>query len=186
MTIDTCDIEGLLVIQPRIFEDDRGYFFESFNEKKFHDACKLQTNFVQDNESFSEYGTLRGLHFQKPPFAQAKLVRVISGKVLDVVVDIRSKSPTFGKHFSIELSSENKTQFYVPAGFAHGFVVLSKHAVFSYKVDNYYNGASDSGILWNDHDLKIDWRIKVEDILLSDKDVKQQHFSDYCKQVIFQ
>ena len=185
MTIETCEIDGLMIIQPRIFEDDRGYFFESFNQKKFEDTCNLQTNFVQDNESFSEYGTLRGLHFQKPPFAQAKLVRVISGKVLDVVVDIRSESPTFGKHFSIELSSENKTQFYVPAGFAHGFVVLSKHAVFSYKVDNYYNGTSDSGILWNDLDLKIDWQIQDENIHLSDKDMKQQQFSDYCKQAVF-
>lgn len=185
MTIDTCDIEGLLIIQPRIFEDERGYFFESFNEQKFQNTSKLQTKFVQDNESFSGYGTVRGLHFQKPPYAQAKLVRVISGTVLDVVVDIRSGSPTFGKHFSIELSEENKTQLYVPAGFAHGFAVLSQHALFSYKVDNYYNSASDAGILWNDPEFGIDWKIKKEDILLSDKDMKQQGFSDYCKQAIF-
>ena len=183
VTVDTCEIEGLLIIQPRIFEDERGYFFESFNDKKFQDKCKLQTNFVQDNESFSSYGTLRGLHFQKPPYTQAKLVRVISGKVLDVVVDIRAESSTFGKPFSIELSKENKTQLYVPSGFAHGFIVLSEHALFSYKVDNYYNANSDSGILWNDFD--IDWKINSEDILLSDKDMKQQLFSEYCTNPVF-
>lgn len=183
MTIDTCDIEGLLIIQPRIFKDERGYFFESFNQKKFQDICHIQSTFVQDNESFSSYGTLRGLHFQKPPHTQAKLVRVISGKVLDVVVDIRAESSTFGKHFSIELSKENKTQLYVPSGFAHGFVVLSEHALFSYKVDNYYNANSDSGILWNDFD--IDWKINPADIILSDKDKSQPRFSEYCKQPIF-
>ena len=186
MTIDTCDIEGLLIIKPRIFEDERGYFFESFNEKKFQVQCKLQSRFVQDNESFSTYGTVRGLHYQKPPYGQAKLVRVISGTVLDVVVDIRSESPTFGKHFSIELSAENKTQLYVPVGFAHGFVVLSKDALFSYKVDNYYNGDSDSGILWNDVQFNIDWKLNAKDIMLSEKDKSQQSFSDYCKHSIFQ
>lgn len=185
MTIDTCAIEGLLIIQPRIFEDERGYFFESFNERKFQETTNLDTNFIQDNESFSTYGTLRGLHFQKPPFAQSKLVRVISGSVLDVVVDIRSESPTFGEHFSIELSAENKTQFYIPIGFAHGFIVLSENAIFSYKVDSHYNGASDSGILWNDHQFNIDWKVDPVDIKLSDKDKTQQGFTEYCQHAIF-
>lgn len=185
MTIETCNIEGLLIIQPQVFEDQRGYFFESYNEIKFQNKSNLKTKFVQDNESYSGYGTVRGLHFQKPPYAQAKLVRVITGSVLDVVVDIRSQSPTYGKYFSIELTAENKTQLYIPAGFAHGFAVLSKHALFSYKVDNYYNGDSDSGILWNDDSFNIDWKIKKDDILLSDKDSSQQGFSDYSKQPVF-
>jgi dTDP-4-dehydrorhamnose 3,5-epimerase len=185
VTIDTCDIEGLLIIQPKIFEDERGYFFESFNDKKFQETSNQHTKFVQDNESFSGYGTLRGLHFQKPPHTQAKLVRVISGKVLDVVVDIRLGSPTFGKHFSIELSEENKTQLFVPGGFAHGFVVLSENALFSYKVDNYYNAESDSGIMWNDEHFSVDWKIEREKLIISEKDKKQQSFKDYCLNKVF-
>ncbi len=163
------DIEGLVIIEPIVFGDSRGYFFESFNQKQFEENIgKIQ--FVQDNESRSSYGVLRGLHFQKPPYNQAKLVRCIEGKVLDVAVDLRKNSPTFGKHVSIELSDENKRQFFVPRGFAHGFVVLSKSAIFSYKVDNWYAPEHDSGIVWDDSELKIDWKIDQESILLSGKD----------------
>ena len=167
MEITKTSIEGLLIIKPRIFEDERGYFMESFISENFPDL-----HFIQDNESKSSYGVLRGLHFQKPPFEQTKLVRVISGKVLDVAVDLRLGSPTFGKHVSIELSDENKLQFLIPKGFAHGFVVLSETAVFSYKVDNYYKPEADSGIRYDDPKIKIDWKIPSEEIRISDKDLK--------------
>ena len=163
------EIEGLVIIEPKIFGDHRGYFFESFNQKRFEkNIGKVQ--FVQDNESRSSFGVLRGLHFQKPPYNQAKLVRCIEGKVLDVAVDIRKGSKTFGKHVSVILSDENKRQFFVPRGFAHGFVVLSKSAIFSYKVDNWYAPEYDSGILWSDPQLGIDWNIDIDSILLSGKD----------------
>ncbi|GAF02041.1 dTDP-4-dehydrorhamnose 3,5-epimerase [Saccharicrinis fermentans] len=163
------EIDGLVIIEPKVFGDPRGYFFESFNQKRFQENVR-EIEFVQDNESRSSYGVLRGLHFQKPPFDQAKLVRCIEGKVLDVAVDIRKGSPTFGKHISVELSDENKRQFFVPRGFAHGFVVLSKSAIFQYKVDNWYAPDYDAGIAWNDKELGIDWKMSYESILLSEKD----------------
>jgi len=163
------EISGLVIIEPKVFKDDRGYFFESFNQREF-DSHIGKVNFVQDNESKSTFGVLRGLHFQKPPFTQAKLVRCILGTILDVVVDLRTDSPTFGKHFSIELSSDNKHQLFVPKGFAHGFAVLSSKAVFAYKVDNYYSPSHDSGIFWNDERLGIDWKLSFKDIILSEKD----------------
>lgn len=169
MNIIKTDIEGVLIIEPKVFGDDRGYFFESFSQKEFEKkVCK--TTFVQDNESKSKYGVLRGLHFQKPPYAQAKLVRVVKGKVLDVAVDIRKDSPTFGKHVTIELSEENKRQLFIPKGFAHGFAVLSEEAVFQYKCDNYYAPQAEGGILWNDPALNIDWKLRIEDVILSEKD----------------
>lgn len=169
MNIIKTDIEGVLIIEPKVFGDDRGYFFESFSQKEFEKkVCK--TTFVQDNESKSKYGVLRGLHFQKPPYAQAKLVRVVKGKVLDVAVDIRKDSPTFGKHVAIELSEENKRQLFIPKGFAHGFAVLSEEAVFQYKCDNYYAPQAEGGILWNDPALNIDWKLRIEDVILSEKD----------------
>ena len=171
MNIITTEIEGLLILEPKVFGDERGYFFESFSQREFEEkVCK--TVFVQDNESKSGYGVLRGLHFQKPPFEQAKLVRVVKGKVLDVAVDIREDSPTFGKHVSVELSEENKRQMFVPRGFAHGFVVLSEEAIFQYKCDNYYMPQAEGGILWNDPALNIDWKIPMEDVILSEKDKK--------------
>ena len=185
MIIEKCEIEGLLVIKPRIHEDDRGYFFEAYNQATFKEKAGIDVNFIQDNESKSKYGTLRGIHFQRSPFEQAKLVRVTSGKVLDVAVDLRSSSPTFGQWKSIVLSEENKTQLFVPRGFGHGFVVLSDSAVFSYKVDNPYSAESDGGILWNDDNLNIDWKIPKTDIILSNKDKDLQGISEFSKKAIF-
>lgn len=162
-------IAGLLMIQPRVFEDERGYFFETFSLKAFEEKV-ANTVFVQDNESRSRYGVLRGLHFQKPPFAQAKLVRVVKGRVLDVAVDIRKDSPTFGSHLAVELSEENKTQLFIPRGFAHGYVVLSDEAIFQYKCDNYYTPTHEGAIRWNDPALHIDWQLSPSDIILSNKD----------------
>ncbi len=171
------EIEGLTIIEPKVFGDSRGYFFESFNQKQFEENIGV-VNFVQDNESRSSYGVLRGLHFQKPPFNQAKLVRCIEGEVLDVAVDLRKDSPTYGKYISVILSDENKRQFFVPRGFAHGFVVLSKSAIFSYKVDNWYAPDHDSGIAWNDPNLNIDWHIDHKDVLLSEKDKELKKLSE--------
>ena len=169
MNVIKTAIEGVVILEPRIFGDERGYFFESFSQKEFEEkVCK--TTFVQDNESKSSYGVLRGLHFQKGEYAQAKLVRVVQGKVLDVAVDIRKGSPTFGKHLAVELSEDNKLQFFVPRGFAHGFVVLSEEVIFQYKCDNYYTPQSEGGIMWNDPALNIDWQIPLEDVILSGKD----------------
>lgn len=162
-------IKGVFIIEPRVFNDPRGYFFESYNQKVFDEKIG-PIRFVQDNESSSSYGVLRGLHFQKPPFAQSKLVRVISGKVIDVAVDIRAGSPTYGQHVTVELSGENHRQFFIPRGFAHGFVVLSETALFQYKCDNFYAPQSEGAIAWNDPDLAIDWRIPADRILLSEKD----------------
>ena len=171
MKITTTAIEGVVILEPEVFGDERGYFFESFSQREFEEkVCK--TTFVQDNESSSRYGVLRGLHFQKPPHAQAKLVRVVKGKVLDIAVDIRKGSPTFGHHVSIELSGENKRQLFIPRGFAHGFAVLSDEVVFQYKCDNYYVPHSEGGILWNDPALGIDWKLPAEDVILSEKDKK--------------
>lgn len=162
-------IPDVVLIEPKIFKDDRGYFFESFRYDLFEKEIG-KINFVQDNESKSTYGTLRGLHYQLPPFAQSKLVRVVYGKVLDVAVDIRKNSPTFGKYVSAELSAENKKQLFAPRGFAHGYVALSDTAIFQYKVDNYYNKESEGGIIWNDEEIDIDWMIDEKDVILSEKD----------------
>ena len=169
MTVIETEIEGVLIIEPRVFADERGYFFESFSQKEFEEKV-CNTTFVQDNESKSTYGVLRGLHFQKMPYAQSKLVRVVKGSVLDIAVDLRKGSPTFGKHVATKLSEENKLQFFVPRGFAHGFVVLSEEAIFQYKCDNYYYPESEGGVLWNDPALNIDWLIPEQNIILSDKD----------------
>ncbi len=164
------DFQDLYIFEPRVFEDGRGYFFESFNQQTFESEAGISCSFVQDNQSKSKYGTLRGLHFQKNDAAQAKLVRVLSGKVLDVVVDLRQGFSTYKKSFSIELSSDNKKQLYVPRGFAHGFVVLSDTAEFLYKCDNFYSPQYESGINFADPDLNIDWLLPEESLLLSDKD----------------
>ena len=163
------NIQGLIIIEPKVFGDSGGYFFESFNQKEFDEQIG-PINFVQDNESKSTHGVLRGLHFQKPPFAQAKLIRCIEGEVIDIAVDLRNGSPTFGKHLSVRLSGENKRQLFVPRGFAHGFAVLSDSAIIAYKVDNVYAPEYDSGIIWNDPDLGIDWELKECDVILSPKD----------------
>jgi len=162
-------IEGVVVIEPDLFGDERGYFFESFSERRFCEQVR-SVRFVQDNESKSSYGVLRGLHFQKPPHAQSKLVRVIKGRVLDVAVDIRRGSPTFGEYVAVELTAENHRQLFIPRGFAHGFSVLSDEAIFQYKCDNYYAPQSEGSVAWNDPDLAIDWRIPADKVLLSEKD----------------
>ena len=178
MEIIKTQIEGVVIIEPRLFKDERGYFFESFNQKEFEDkVCK--TKFIQDNESKSSYGVVRGLHFQKPPFAQSKLVRVIKGAVLDVAVDIRKGSPTFGQYVSVELTGENHRQFFIPRGFAHGFSVLSEEVIFQYKCDNFYSPQSEGAIAWNDPDLNIDWRIPAEKVVLSEKDSKHPRLKDW-------
>lgn len=164
------EFKDLFVFEPKVFKDSRGYFFESFNQKNFETETGMNGAFVQDNQSKSSFGTLRGLHFQRGDAAQAKLVRVISGMVLDVVVDLRLESLTYKKSFSIELSAENKRQLYIPRGFAHGFVVLSETSEFFYKCDNFYNQAAEGGINYADHDLKIDWKVPADKLNLSDKD----------------
>ena len=166
--IETC-IDGVVIIEPRIFPDPRGWFFESFNRKEFEEKVG-PVDFVQDNESKSSYGVVRGLHFQKGEHAQAKLVRVVKGTVLDVAVDIREGSPTFGKHVAVELSGGNHRQFFLPRGMAHGFSVLSEEAIFQYKCDNFYCPSSEGAIAWDDPDLGIDWRIPAEMVILSEKD----------------
>jgi len=171
-------IEGLVIIEPTVFEDDRGYFSESYNKKKFEEAIG-KISFVQDNESKSSRGVLRGLHFQKPPYAQAKLVRCIEGKVLDVAVDIREGSKTFGQPVIIELSGENKKQVFIPRGFAHGFLVLSNTAIVSYKVDKSYAPAHDAGIRWDDPILNIQWGVNESEVLVSEKDAKLPFFSEF-------
>lgn len=171
MNVIKTEIEGLYVIEPRVFGDSRGYFFESFSEREFKREV-ADVDFVQDNESKSSYGVVRGLHFQKPPYAQAKLVRVVKGKVLDVAVDLRKGSPTFGKHVAMELSEENHRQMFIPRGFAHGFSVLSDEVVFQYKCDNYYAPHSEGAVAWDDPDLGIDWKIPAEKAILSEKDRK--------------
>ena len=167
MVVEKIFIEGLLVLKPKVFEDPRGYFFESFNQKLL-DAAGIKESFVQDNQSLSQKDVLRGLHLQKPPHAQGKLVRVIKGAVLDVVVDVRKESSTYGKHFAIELNEQNKTMFWIPAGFAHGFLTLQDDTIFHYKCTNYYNKESEASIIWNDKDININWN--VEHPLLSEKD----------------
>ena len=180
MKITRTKIKDLIIIEPNIYKDERGYFIESFNKKKY-DELNINTDFAQDNESKSTKGVLRGLHFQKPPYDQSKLVRCIQGKVLDVAVDIRTNSKTYGQHFSIILSDKNKKQFYIPKGFAHGFIVLSDHAIFSYKVDNDYSPNHDCGILWNDLDLNIDWKLNNINPIISKKDSSLSTFKELKK-----
>ena len=171
------DIEGVFVIEPRVFNDARGYFFEAWKQEEFNEHVG-EVNFIQDNESKSSFGVLRGLHYQKGELSQAKLVRVIKGKVLDVAVDIRKSSPTFGKHVMVELSEDNKRQLFIPRGFAHGFLVLSDEAVFTYKVDNPYAPQVEAGIRWNDPELAIEWPIDPAQVLTSEKDLKQPLLKD--------
>lgn len=171
MEIQQTGIKDCIIIKPRIFEDPRGYFFESFNKVSFEEKTGLSGNFVQDNQSFSSYGVIRGLHAQSGAHAQAKLVRVLKGEVLDVAVDIRPNSPTYGKHIAVKLSAENKLQLYVPRGFLHGFSVLSETAEFYYKCDNFYNKSSEIGVIYNDLDLNIDWQIPSHHAAISDKDI---------------
>jgi dTDP-4-dehydrorhamnose 3,5-epimerase len=178
MKVTETGIEGLLIIEPRIFNDGRGYFYESYNKNQFTSAG-INVDFVQDNQSFSHKGAVRGLHGQADPFAQGKLVRVINGRVLDVAVDIRKASPTYGKHFSIELSGDNKLLFWIPAGFLHGFATLEDNTIFTYKVNNYYDKASEIGVLWNDPTLNIDWGISPENALLSPKDEILPEFNSF-------
>ena len=170
MRVEATPLKDCYIIHDTFFEDSRCYFFESFNEKRFVELTGIDTHFVQDNQSCSTRGVLRGLHFQRGEFAQAKLVRVLQGEVLDIAVDIRKDSPTFGKHFAIELSGISRTQFFIPRGFAHGFVVLSNTATFFYKCDNYYDKQAEAGIIYNYESLQIDWLLKEEEIILSDKD----------------
>ena len=171
-------ISDIIIIEPKVHKDSRGYFLESFRVDKLEDFLGYKINFCQDNESKSSKGVLRGLHYQLAPYAQTKLIRVIKGKVLDVAVDIRKESPTFGKHIAIELSSENKKQLLVPRGFAHGFVVLEENTIFSYKVDNYYSSISDRGILFSDEDLDINWILDKSELILSQKDRVQPKLSE--------
>ncbi len=181
MQVTPTHIEGCFIIENKIFGDERGYFLESFNAQTFKNLTGIETVFVQDNQSYSSYGVLRGLHFQTGEHAQAKLVRVLQGKVLDVAVDIRKGSPTFGQHVAIELSDDNKQQLYVPRGLAHGFVVLSETATFFYKCDNFYNKAAESGIMFNDAELNIDWKVPEAAMILSEKDKTNLTFKEYVE-----
>lgn len=179
MKVTKTFIEGLLLIEPDVHGDSRGYFMESFNARTFREVTGIDTDFVQDNESRSSYGVVRGLHFQRPPHAQAKLVRVVSGRVLDVAVDLREGSETYGKHFAVELSGENHLQLYIPEGFAHGFSVLSDEAVFQYKCDDYYAPETEGALAWDDPDLAIDWRVPDVDVRLSEKDKNHPRLKDF-------
>jgi len=171
MIVEETKLKGCFIVTPRVFNDERGYFFESFNKNTFNKLINTEVNFVQDNESFSSKGVLRGLHYQLGEHAQAKLVRVIKGQVLDVAVDIREASATFGEYVAVELTEDNKQQLFVPRGFAHGFIVLSDTAIFSYKCDNFYNKESEGGIIYNDKDLNIDWRLEEKEFIVSEKDL---------------
>jgi dTDP-4-dehydrorhamnose 3,5-epimerase len=175
--IEKTNFKDLLIIQPNVFADERGYFFESFNESKFRVETGLNITFVQDNQSMSSKGVLRGLHFQTPPKSQAKLVQVVKGAVLDVVVDLRINQPTFGQHYKILLTSDNKTQLFVPEGFAHGFAVLEDNTIFAYKCSNYYSKENDRSMLWNDPALKINW--EIESPVVSEKDQAALNFDQY-------
>lgn len=170
MKVTETKLKGCFIIEPTVFKDERGYFYETFNQQKFTELTGQEIDFVQDNESFSSRGVLRGLHYQAGAFTQAKLIRVAQGKVLDVVVDIRKDSPTFGEHISVEISSENKKQLFIPKGFAHGFIVLSETVLFLYKCDNYYNKESERGIIYNDKTLNIDWKLAKSELIISEKD----------------
>lgn len=186
MEVIKTQIDGVLIIEPKVFGDARGYFFESFNAREFAEKTGLDVTFVQDNESRSKYGVLRGLHFQLPPYTQSKLVRVVKGRVLDVAVDIRKGSPTYGQHVSCELTEDNHRQFFVPKGFAHGFCVLSEDAVFQYKCDNFYAPQADGGISILDASLGIDWGIEMGKALLSEKDTKHPCLKDFDSPFVFE
>lgn len=177
MEIVEQSLNGLILLRPKVFGDERGYFFESFNHKHFNHLIKSQINFVQDNQSMSQKNVLRGLHFQAPPFAQAKLVRVIAGSVLDVVVDIRKESLSYGQHYAVKLTAENHLQLFIPEGFAHGFLTLEDHTLFTYKCSNYYNQPSEGSILWSDSELNIDWR--THNPVVSEKDAKAPLFRNF-------
>ena len=178
MNVIKTALDGVVIIEPKVFADSRGYFFESFSQREFEEKVR-KINFVQDNESMSSYGVMRGLHFQRPPFTQSKLVRCVKGKVLDVAVDIRKGSPTYGQHVAIELTEDNHRQFFVPRGFAHGFAVLSEVAIFQYKCDNFYAPQADGGINIKDESLGIDWQIPMDKVILSDKDLKHLCLKDF-------
>ena len=178
MEVIKTNIEGVVIIEPKVFKDARGYFFQSFSQREFEEKVR-KINFVQDNESMSSYGVMRGLHFQCPPFTQSKLVRCVKGRVLDVAVDIRKGSPTYGQHVAVELTEDNHRQFFVPRGFAHGFAVLSEIAVFQYKCDNFYAPETDGGINIKDESLGIDWQILTSNAILSDKDLKHAYLKDF-------
>lgn len=178
MEVIRTEIDGVVIIEPRVFNDSRGYFFESFSQREFEEKVR-RIDFVQDNESMSSYGVMRGLHFQRPPYTQSKLVRCVKGRVLDVAVDIRKGSPTYGKHVAVELSEDNHRQIFIPRGFAHGFSVLSETAVFQYKCDNFYAPQADGGISILDDSLGIDWMIPVEKAILSEKDTKHELLKDF-------
>ena len=178
MKIKPTPLQDCYILEPTVFEDERGYFYEKFNQKKFEELTGMNGHFVQDNISKSSYGVLRGLHLQKGDHAQAKLVSCLEGRVWDVAVDLRLGSATFGQWYGVELTGENKRQFYVPRGFGHGFSVLSERAVFAYKCDNFYDKASEGGVLWNDEDLGIDWKLPAEDVVLSDKDRIMPRFAE--------
>ncbi len=184
MEVKQTAIPGVAIIEPRVFNDARGYFFESYSQREFEEKVG-KVNFVQDNESMSSYGVMRGLHFQRPPFTQAKLVRCVRGRVLDVAVDIRKGSPTYGQHVAVELTGENHRMFFIPKGFAHGFAVLSETAVFQYKCDEFYHPESEGGICITDQALGIDWRIPMEQALLSEKDTKHALFCDFDSPFVF-
>jgi dTDP-4-dehydrorhamnose 3,5-epimerase len=178
MEVIKTDIDGVVIIEPRVLRDERGYFFESFSQREFDEKVR-PIKFVQDNESMSSYGVMRGLHFQRPPFTQSKLVRCVKGAVLDVAVDIRKGSPTYGRHVAVELTEDNHRQFFVPRGFAHGFAVLTETAVFQYKCDNFYAPQADGGINIKDTSLGIDWRIPTDNAILSEKDLKHALLKDF-------
>ena len=178
MKIKSTPLKDCYIIEPTVFEDERGYFYEKFNEQKFEELTGMNGHFVQDNISKSSYGVLRGVHLQKGEHAQAKLVSCLEGKVFDVAVDLREDSPTFGQWFGVELTPENKLQLYVPRGFGHGFSVLSETAVFSYKCDNFYHRESEGSVIWNDKDLNIDWKLPADKVLLSEKDSRLPTFAE--------
>ena len=178
MEVIETSIEGLVIIEPRVFKDARGYFFESFSQREFDEKVCAGVRFVQDNESMSSYGVMRGLHYQKPPYTQSKLVRCVKGAVLDVAVDVRKGSPTYGQHVAVELTEDNHRQFFIPKGFAHGFAVLSETAVFQYKCDEFYAPQSEGGISILDPSLGIDWKIPTSEAILSDKDTKHPYLKD--------
>jgi len=186
MEVIKTKIDGVLIIEPKVFGDARGYFFESFNAREFAEKTGMDITFVQDNESRSKYGVLRGLHFQLPPYTQSKLVRVVKGRVLDVAVDLRKGSPTYGQHVSCELTEDNHRQFFVPKGFAHGFCVLSEDAIFQYKCDNFYAPQADGGISILDASLGIDWGIEMDKALLSEKDTKHPSLKDFDSPFVYE
>ncbi len=185
MEIIKTEIEGLLIVEPKVFGDARGYFFESFNEREFLKAAGIDVHFVQDNESMSCYGVVRGLHFQKPPYAQSKLVRVVQGEVLDVAVDLRKGSPTYGHHVAVRLTADSHRQFFLPKGMAHGFSVLSPKAIFQYKCDSYYEPSSEDAIAWDDPQLAIDWQVDASQVILSEKDKHHQMFNNFNSPFVY-